>query len=77
MTPLEQITYDIVKELQDKCEAEHRYPVCVSIHEITTVLNERTRAALNSFISNGTMAWHRNVNKIPMFKITNPDNGNN
>lgn len=69
MTPFNQITYNIVKELQDKCIAEHRVPVCVSIHEITKVFRERAKTALNDFIADGTMIWHQNVNGVPMFTI--------
>lgn len=71
MTPFEQITYDIVKELQDKCVAEHRAPVCVSMHEISKALADRAKTALNSFITDGTMTWHQNINGIPMFTIQN------
>lgn len=74
MTPFEQITYDIVKELQDKCVAENRAPICVSMHEISKALTDRAKATLNSFITDGTMTWHQNVNGIPIFKIQNPKN---
>ena len=72
MTDFEQIIYNIVKELQDKCVAEHRAPVCVSMHEINKALMEHAKIALNGFVTDGTMTWHQNVNKIPMFTIQTP-----
>jgi len=72
MTPIQQFTYDVVKELQAKCEAEHRAPVCVSMHEITHAINEQVKTALNGFITDGTMSWSKNVNGIPLFKIQKP-----
>lgn len=72
MTPISQITYDVVKELQAKCVAEHRAPVCVSMHEITRAISEQVKTALNGFIANGTMSWTQNVNGIPLFKIEKP-----
>lgn len=69
MTPIEKIVYDIVEELQDKCESEHRSPVSVSMHEISKALTDRAKAALNGFIADGIMTWYPNLNRIPMFTI--------
>lgn len=70
-TAIEQYAYAIVKELQEKCIAEHRAPVCVSLHDITRRVNEDIKAALNGFIADKTMVWFKNVNGIPLFKIEN------
>ena len=72
MTSISQITYNVVKELQAKCEAEHRAPVCVTMHEINRAISEQVKTALNGFITDGTMSWTKNVNGIPMFKIEKP-----
>ena len=33
---------------------------------------EHAKIALNGFVTDGTMTWHQNVNKIPMFTIQTP-----
>lgn len=70
-TPIEQYAYAIVKELQAKCVAEHRAPVCVTLHEINKRATEDIKNALNGFIADKTMVWYKNVNGIPMFRIEN------
>lgn len=72
MTPIEEITYIAVKEIQDKCIAEHRAPVNASLHAIQRDVMEKVKSALNSFVQNGTMEWHNNVNGVPMFTIVKP-----
>ncbi len=71
MTPIQQIAYETVKTLQEKCIAEHRAPVCVSMNDILRSINEQIKTSLNGFISDGTMTWHKNINGIPMFTIKN------
>lgn len=74
MTPIEQITFEIVKQLQDECVASHRAPVNVSIHEIQKEIMKRVKTALNTFVKNGNLEWHNNVNGIAMFTILkNPE----
>lgn len=70
-TPIEQLAYRVVKELQDKCIAEHRGPVCVSMHEITLKVTSEIKTALNGFIKDRTMTWSQNMNGIPLFTIKN------
>ncbi len=71
MNPIDELTYNIVKELQEKRIAEHREPINVSLHDILRAFNEKVKQSLNGFIENGTMSWHSNLNGIPMFKIKN------
>ena len=72
MTPIQEATYNIVKELQDKRMAEHREPVNVSLLDIQRAMNELMRAALNGLVKNGTLTWFNSLNGIPMFKIQKP-----
>lgn len=72
MTPIQQLTYDVVKRLQAKCEEEHRAPVCVNLLDIQREVNEMVKTALNGFIADRTMSWFKNLNGIPQFKIENP-----
>lgn len=72
MTPIQEIAYNIVKDLQDKRVAEHREPVNVSMLDIQRAMNELVKTALNSLVENGTMTWFNSLNGIPMFKIQNP-----
>lgn len=72
MTPLQEITYNIVKELQEKRVAEHREPVNVSMLDIQRAMNEMVKTALNGLVEDGTLSWFSNLNGIPMFKIQNP-----
>lgn len=72
MTPIQQIAYEAVKTLQEKCIAEHRAPVCASMNDIQRSISDQIKTALNGFITDGTMTWHKNVNGIPMFKIEKP-----
>lgn len=72
MTRIQETTYNIVKELQDKRMAEHREPVNVSLLDIQRAMNELVKSALNSLVENGTMTWFNSLNRIPMFKIQKP-----
>ena len=72
MTPIQQVAYETVKTLQEKCIAEHRAPVCVSMNDIQRSISDQIKTVLNGFIADGTMIWHKNVNGIPMFKIEKP-----
>lgn len=72
MTPLQEITYNIVKELQEKRVAEHREPVNVSMLDIQRAMNEMVKTALNGLVEDGTLSWFSSLNGIPMFKIQNP-----
>ncbi|MBD5357409.1 MAG: hypothetical protein HDR88_10465 [Bacteroides sp.] len=72
MTPIQEATYNIVKELQDKRMAEHREPVNVSLLDIQRAMNELVKLALNGLVENGTMTWFNSLNGIPMFKIQKP-----
>lgn len=69
MKLIDEITYNIVKELQEKRMADHREPVNVSLNDILRALNEQVKTSLNGFVENGAMSWYSNLNKIPMFKI--------
>ena len=69
MTPLQEITYNIVKELQEKRAAEHREPVNVSMLDIQRAMNEHVKSALNGLVENGTKTWFSSLNGIPLFKI--------
>lgn len=69
MTPLQEITYDIVKELQDKRASEHREPVNVSMLDIQRSMNGLIKTALNGLVEDGTLSWFYSVNGVPMFKI--------
>ena len=71
MNPIDELTYNIVKELQEKRIVEHREPINVSLYDILRVFNEKVKQSLNGFIENGTMSWHSNLNGIPLasFKI--------
>lgn len=72
MTPLQEITYNIVKELQEKRAAEHREPVNVSMLDIQRAMNELVKTALNGMVEDGTMSWFSSLNGIPLFKIQKP-----
>ncbi len=56
MNPIDELTYNIVKELQEKRIAEHREPINVSLHDILRAFNEKVKQSLNGFIENGTMS---------------------
>lgn len=72
MKPIDEIIYNIVKELQDKRATEHREPVNVSMLDIQGAMNKIVKTSLNGFVENGTMSWFGNLNGIPMFKIKKP-----
>lgn len=72
MKTTDEITYNIVKELQAKRTADHREPVNVSLLDIQRELYERIKSSLNGLVENGTMSWFKNLNGIPMFKIEKP-----
>lgn len=69
MNDFETYIYNVVKELQDKCVAEGRVPVSVSLNDIMERINVDIKQTLNGFVKNGKMAWYPNLNKIPMFTI--------
>lgn len=72
MKAIDEVTYNIVKDLQNKRVAEHKEPVNISMLDIQQAINEKVKTSLNGFIENGTMTWYKNLNGIPMFKIKNP-----
>ncbi len=72
MKAIDEVTYNIVKDLQNKRVAEHKEPVNISMLDIQRAINEKVKTSLNGFIENGTMTWYKNLNGIPMFKIKKP-----
>lgn len=72
LRPIRKFAYDAVKALQAKCEAEHRAPVCASINDIISYVEELVKAELNGLVKDGTLSWYRNVNGMMLFRIENP-----
>lgn len=74
MTPIQQITYDIVRNLQQQKNDAHRFPAVASLLDIQKAVNGEVKKALNGFIEDKTMVWFKNVNGIPMFQIQSLNN---
>ncbi len=71
LTIEERYAYELVKELQAKCEAEHRAPVNVNLNDLLKRSRDGIKSALNRFVEDGTMVWYKNINQIPLFEIKN------
>ncbi len=72
MTPIQQITYNLVKKLQEKRESEHRAPVCAPANEVLKSIYAQVNEVLDGFVKDGIMECHPNLNGILMFTIIKP-----
>ncbi len=55
MTPIQQITYNLVKKLQEKRESEHRAPVCAPANEVLKSIYAQVHEVLDGLVEDGIM----------------------
>lgn len=69
MTPIQQIAYDAIKEIQEVKRSAGTYPDRASIVEISNSITIELKEAINQLARAGLLEWHKNVNDIPMFGV--------
>lgn len=69
MTPIQQIAYDAIKEIQEIKRSAGTYPDRASIVEISNSIMIELKEAINQLARAGVLEWHKTVNGIPMFGV--------
>ena len=69
MTPIEQVTYDALKEVQQFHEDAGKAPSFATMDEILNSLKAEILEAMRSLYKQGKVEFHKTVNGIPMFGV--------
>lgn len=69
MTPMQQIAYDTICEIQDIKREAGRSPNLAFMSEITNSVMIELKAALNDLSQQEVIEWSKTVNGMPMFGI--------
>lgn len=69
MTPLQQIAYDTIREIQQVKKDTGVFPDRVSMTEISNSIMIDLKEAINQLSLAGVLEWHRNINGVPMFGV--------
>lgn len=69
LTPIQQIAYDAVAEIQDMKRDGGKAPDYATINEVVNYMREELLEALRGLYKQGVIEFHKNINGIPMFGI--------
>lgn len=69
MTPIEQVTFDALSEVQQFHKDAGKEPSFATMDEIINSLRTEVLEALRSLYKQGKVEFHKTVNGIPMFGV--------
>lgn len=69
MTPLQQMAYDAIAEIQQAKRDAGSFPDRASMTEISNSIMVELKEAINTLALSGLLEWHKTVNGVPMFGI--------
>ena len=69
MTPIEQVTYDALKEVHQFRKDAGKEPSFATMDEIINSLKTEILEALRRLYREGKVEFHKTVNGIPMFGV--------
>lgn len=69
LTPIQQIAYDAVAEIQDMKRVGGKSPDFATIDEIVNYMREELLEALRVLYRNKMVEFHKTVNGVPMFGV--------
>ena len=69
MTPIEQVTYDALKEVQQFHEDAGKAPTFATMDEIFNSLKAEILEALRRLYREGKVEFHKTVNGVAMFGV--------
>lgn len=69
MTPLQQMAYDAIAEIQQAKRDAGAFPDRASMTEISNSIMVELKEAINTLALSGLLEWHKTVNGVPMFGI--------
>ena len=69
LTPIQQIAYDAVTEIQDIKRAGGKAPDFATIDEIVNYMREELLESLRGLYRGGKVEFHKTVNGILMFGV--------
>ena len=69
MTPIQQIAYDTIHEIQQAKIDAGVQPDRASMTEISNSIMIELKEAINQLALAGKLEWHKTVNGVPMFGV--------
>ena len=69
LTPVEQLAYDAIEEIQVIKREKALVPDHALMTEVSNSIMTDVKEAINSLVRKGRIEWHKNVNGVLMFGV--------
>lgn len=71
MTPLQQLIYDSISEIQSMKRDGGKAPDLATMRELDNSIQVEIKESINQLVRNGLIIWHKDINGNLMFGVNN------